>query len=109
MYKRQAFILAIGTIKSKGCIDEICRALSLKWNREHQRDEKEFRKVMEQLKDDGVSIVFGDVRDGFGLYFFDENGKLILPKRFEQTSRTEQKAPEKNIPKFSTIMMAYLT
>lgn len=87
--EKTAFILAIGTIKSKGCIDEICRALSLKWNREHQRDEKEFRKVMEQLKDDGASITFGDVGDGFGLYLIDESGKLILPKRFEQTSRTE--------------------
>ena len=87
--EKTAFILAIGTIKSKGCIDEICRALGVKWNKEHQRDEKEFRKVMEQLKDDGVSIVFGDVRDGFGLYFFDENGKLILPKRLEQTPRAE--------------------
>lgn len=44
---------------------------------------------MEQLKDDGVSIAFGDVGDGFGLYLFDKNGKLILPKRFEQTPRAE--------------------
>ena len=69
--EKTAFILAIGTIKSKGCIDEICRALGVKWNKEHQRDEKEFRKVMEQLKDDGVSIAFGDVGDGFGLYLLD--------------------------------------
>lgn len=87
--EKTAFILAIGTIKSKGCIDEICRALGVKWNKEHQRDEKEFRKVMEQLKDDGVSIAFGDVGDGFGLYLLDKNGKLILPKRFEQTPRAE--------------------
>ena len=52
--EKTAFILAIGTIKSKGCIDEICRALGVKWNKEHQRDEKEFRKVLECLKDDSV-------------------------------------------------------
>lgn len=55
--EKTAFILAIGTIKSKGCIDEICRALALRWNREHQRDEKEFRRVMAQLKDENVKIV----------------------------------------------------
>ena len=87
--EKTAFILAIGTIKSKGCIDEICRALGVKWNKEHQRDEKEFRKVLECLKDDSVSIAFGDVGDGFTLYLLDRNGKLILPKRLEQTPRAE--------------------
>lgn len=87
--EKTAFILAIGTIKSKGCIDEICRALGVKWNKEHQRDEKEFRKVMECLKDDSVPISFGDVGDVFTLYLLDENGKLILPKRLEQTPRAE--------------------
>ena len=88
--EKTAFILAIGTIKSKGCIDEICRALSLKWNREHQRDEKEFRKVMEQLKDDGASITFGDVGDGFGLYLIDESGTLFRP--FDVPCSTLEKA-----------------
>ena len=81
--EKTAFILAIGTIKSKGCIDEICRALALRWNREHQRDEKEFRRVMAQLKDENVKIVFGDARDGFSLYFFDEAGNLLLPSRMK--------------------------
>lgn len=87
--EKTAFILAIGTIKSKGCIDEICRALALRWNREHQRDEKEFRRVMAQLKDENVKIVFGDVRDGFGLYFFDEAGNLLLPNRMKDIPRAE--------------------
>lgn len=87
--EKTAFILAIGTIKSKGCIDEICRALALRWNREHQRDEKEFRRVMAQLKDENVKIVFGDARDGFGLYFFDEAGNLLLPNRMKDIPRAE--------------------
>lgn len=87
--EKTAFILAIGTIKSKGCIDEICRALALRWNREHQRDEKEFRRVMAQLKDENVKIVFGDARDGFSLYFFDEAGNLLLPSRMKDIPRAE--------------------
>lgn len=86
---KTAYILAIGTIKSKGCIDEICRALGVRWNKEHQRDEKEFRKVLQQLKDDGVEIIFGDARDGNGCYFFDEKGNLILPDRMNGTPRAE--------------------
>ena len=84
-----AFILAIGTIKSKGCIDEICRALALRWNREHQRDEKEFRKVMAQLKDESIEIRYGDARDGFGLYFFDESGNLLIPDRMKDIPRAD--------------------
>lgn len=87
--EKTAFILAIGTIKSKGCIDEICRALALRWNREHQRDEKEFRRVMVQLKDENVKIVFGDARDGFSLYFFDEAGNFLLPSRMKDIPRAE--------------------
>lgn len=81
--EKTAFILAIGTIKSKGCIDEICRALSVKWNKEHQRDEKGFRKVLEVLKDNSASVRFGNHPDGCELYHFDENGALIISKQFE--------------------------
>lgn len=81
--EKTAFILAIGTIKSKGCIDEICRALSVKWNKEHQRDEKGFRKVLEVLKDNSVPVRFGNHHDGCELYHFDENGALIISKQFE--------------------------
>lgn len=83
-----AFILAIGTIKSKGCIDEICRALGVRWNKEHQRDEKEFRKVLQTLKDDGVQIEFGDARSD-DYYFFDEKHNLIFPSSMENTPRFE--------------------
>lgn len=86
---RTAFILAIGTIKSKGCIDEICRALSVRWNKEHQHDEKEFRKLLTALKDDGVKVVFGDCRDGNGVYLFDENGNLIISERLKNQSRAD--------------------
>lgn len=87
--EKTAFILAIGTIKSKGCIDEICRALSIRWNKEHLRNEKEFRKVIERLKDENVKVIFGDSRSESDLYFFDENGELILPSRMENTPRAE--------------------
>lgn len=87
--EKTAFILAIGTIKSKGCIDEICRALSVRWNKEHQHDEKAFRKALAVLKDNGVEVKFGDVRDGNGAYFFDEKGYLILRKDLEGTPRAE--------------------
>lgn len=81
--EKTAFILAIGTIKSKGCIDEICRALGVKWNKEHQRDERGFRKALEFLKDNSASVRFGDHPDGCELYHFDENGTLIISKQFE--------------------------
>lgn len=81
--EKTAFILAIGTIKSKGCIDEICRALGVKWNKEHQRDERGFRKALELLKDNSASVRFGDHPDGCKLYHFDENGTLIISKQFE--------------------------
>lgn len=81
--EKTAFILAIGTIKSKGCIDEICRALGVKWNKEHQRDERGFRKALELLKDNSTSVRFGDHPDGCELYHFDENGTLIISKQFE--------------------------
>lgn len=87
--EKTAFILAIGTIKSKGCIDEICRALSVKWNNEHQYDEKAYRKALTALKDDGVKLLFGDARDGNGVYMFDENGALILSDRLSNTPRAE--------------------
>lgn len=83
-----AFILAIGTIKSKGCIDEICRALGVRWNKEHQRDEKEFRKVLQTLKDDSVQIEFGDARSD-EYYFFDEKHNLIFPNSMKDIPRFE--------------------
>lgn len=51
--ERTAFILAIGTIKSKGCIDEICRALSVRWNKEYQNDLKEIRQQIAESKKAG--------------------------------------------------------
>lgn len=85
--EKTAFILAIGTIKSKGCIDEICRALSVRWNKEHQYDEKPFKRLLAALKDDGIEVSFGDARDGFGAYFFDEKGNPIIDSRYKGTPR----------------------
>lgn len=85
--EKTAFILAIGTIKSKGCIDEICRALSVRWNKEHQYDEKPFKQLLAALKDDGIKVLFGDARDGSGAYLFDEKGSLILDSRYKGTPR----------------------
>lgn len=87
--EKTAFILAIGTIKSKGCIDEICRALGVKWNKEHQRDERGFRKALELLKDNSVTLRFGNHPDGCELYHFDERGTLIIAKQFENIPRIE--------------------
>lgn len=87
--EKTAFILAIGTIKSKGCIDEICRALGVKWNKEYQRDERGFRKALELLKDNSASVRFGNHPDGCELYHFDENGTLIISKQFENIPRIE--------------------
>ena len=82
-----AYILAIGTIKSKGCIDEICRALSIRWNKEHQHDSKSFQKALAILRDENVSISFGEVMDGFSAYCFDESGKLLLPDSMKDIPR----------------------
>lgn len=98
--EKTAFILAIGTIKSKGCIDEICRALGIRWNKEHQRDEKEFRKALQTLKDDGVEIVWGDARSESDYYFFDERKNMIFPNRMKNIPRAELiKAFEKEYKK----------
>lgn len=84
---KTAFILAIGTIKSKGCIDEICRALGSKWNSEHKADEKQYRTLLKALKNSGVNVVFGDARSD-GLFFFDKKSdQLILPSRYKDDDR----------------------
>ena len=85
--ERTAFILAIGTIQSKGCIDLVCRALENKWNRQNIRDEKAFGKALGRLKDIGVKLLFGDVKDGGEPYFFDASGNLILSNYLKDTPR----------------------
>ncbi len=49
--EKTAFILAIGTIKSKGCIDEICRGLGTRWNSEHQHNLKEIKRQLADAKE----------------------------------------------------------
>lgn len=85
-----AFILAIGTIKSKGCIDEICRALGVRWNKEHQHDLGDLKNLLKALKDMDVEVTFGDSRDGFGTYYWDrKTNKLIFPEKMGGTPRAE--------------------
>lgn len=76
--EKTAYILAIGTIKSKGCIDEICRALSIKWDKEHQKDTKAIKDLLKALRDQNIEIVEGDARDGYGTYYFDKGANRII-------------------------------
>lgn len=89
---KTAFILAIGTIKSKGCIDEICRALGVRWNRAHQHDLKDTKEILKRLKDLDVEVIIGDARAP-GNYYFDtsdpNNHKLIFPDNLNGGTRQE--------------------
>lgn len=85
-----AFILAIGTIKSKGCIDEICRALGVRWNKEHQHDIKDLKDVLRALKELDIEVTFGDARDGCTTYYWDKkSNKLLFPSSMGGTPRAE--------------------
>ncbi|MCM1222329.1 MAG: PHP domain-containing protein, partial [Lachnospiraceae bacterium] len=60
-----AFILAVGTIKAKGCIDEVCRALGVRWNKQHQTDDKPIKEALKILKDTKTAnATFTDVQTG---------------------------------------------
>lgn len=89
---KTAYILAIGTIKSKGCIDEICRALGVRWNKEHQHDLKELKEVLKHLKDLNVEVIVGDSRAP-GNYYFDTSDpnhhKLIFPDEMGGDTRQD--------------------
>lgn len=63
--------------------------MGVKWNKEHQRDERGFRKALELLKDNSVTLRFGNHPDGCELYHFDERGTLIIAKQFENIPRIE--------------------
>lgn len=52
---KTAFILAIGTIKSKGCIDEICRALGVRWEQEHLHNTSELKKRLTFLRENNTN------------------------------------------------------
>lgn len=87
---KTAFILAIGTIKSKGCIDEICRALGVRWNKAHQHDLKDTKDVLKKLKDLNIEVIVGDARSP-GNYYFDTSDpnhhKLIFPDNMNGDDR----------------------
>ena len=52
---KTAFILAIGTIKSKGCIDEICRSLGVRWEQEHLHNTSELKKRLTFLRENNTN------------------------------------------------------
>lgn len=89
--EKTAFILALGTIKEKGVIDEITRALSIRWDKEHLHDTKSFKKIVDALRDLNVKISNGDDRDGFGTYYFDaKTNTLLFPESsIKNTPREE--------------------
>lgn len=88
--EKTAFILAIGTIKSKGCIDEICRALGVRWNKEHQHDLGDLKNILKALKDIDVEVTFSGLRDEFCTYYWDRKAnKLIFPEEMGGTPRAE--------------------
>jgi DNA polymerase-3 subunit alpha len=77
---KTAFILALGTVKDKGAIDEICRALSIRWDKENLHDTKSFKKIVDALKDLNVRVEDGDARDCYTTYYFDaKNNTLYFP------------------------------
>lgn len=70
--KYTAFILALGTISSKGTIDEIGRALSYRWDRENLIDIIPLKEKLSALK---VTS-----RGNYGEeYYFDEAGNMLNP------------------------------
>lgn len=89
--EKTAYILAIGTIKSKGCIDEVCRALSVRWNKEHQHDLKEFKEVIKRLKDNDVELVFPEVPLGSdNLYMYDRKANRVIVSGYSESTTTRE-------------------
>lgn len=75
---KTAYILALGTVKAKGCIDEICRALAGRWDKEHMHPIKELDNILKQLKDENVDykIGFSDWEDTISLFNSETKEKL---------------------------------
>lgn len=69
--EKTAYILAIGTIKSKGCIDEIVRAFGMRWDKAHLKDEKPLKDAIKTLRATPESLD----RDA---WVTDENGQKII-------------------------------
>lgn len=80
-----AFILAVGTIKSKGCIDEICRALGFRWEKANLTDLKPIKDALAKLKASLAEANGGEV------YFLDkfDGDKLIYPNKLMASERQD--------------------
>ena len=76
-----AYILAIGTVKSRGAIDEIVRALGVRWNREHQEDIKKLKEVLKRLKTSGVRIQYNDAVEFYDIGTAENS--VVLPYRIK--------------------------
>lgn len=89
-HEKAAFILAIGTVKAKGCIDEICRALAARWDRENCHPLKEFDKILKRIKDEGVSYKEGYSEWEDVLSLYDEKTGKEIGSILQQGSPREQ-------------------
>lgn len=59
--EKTAYILAIGTVKARGVIDEVVRALNLRWLRNHQSCDKPGKEERERLEaENPFSLKYAD-------------------------------------------------
>jgi DNA polymerase-3 subunit alpha len=54
--EKTAYILAIDTTKDKGFVDDVCRALSIKWERENCEDERPLKARIAELRGGGENL-----------------------------------------------------
>lgn len=85
--EKTAFILALGTTKAKGCIDEIVRGLKTRWNSQHLTNTKQINAIISVLRNTDVEVVFGDGRCDEEFYFDKRTNKLIFPWMYEGDGR----------------------
>ena len=84
---KTAFILAVGTVKDKGCIDEICRALGVRWDKKHQLNTGVLKNVLKALKDQSAEVVFDS---NASQYLWDEEkNSLLLPDNMRGISQAD--------------------
>lgn len=96
-----AYILSVGTVSSKGTIDEIGRALSYIWEKDNLIDEKSLRKQIKECRDAGEDTFKIESELAYAKDFNKEKAKENpyaldkIAKIKEEFSRNEGKAREK--------------